>query len=49
MINSAILARTCPFREDGFTGVLSVIGEDRVFPTMPTAVQAYEDWVQAED
>ena len=30
-------------------GVLAVIGEDRVFPTMPTAVQAYEDWVQAED
>jgi MFS superfamily sulfate permease-like transporter len=30
-------------------GVLDVIGEDLVFPTMPTAVQAYEDWVQAED
>ena len=30
-------------------GVLALIGEDLVFPTMPTAVQAYEDWRQAED
>lgn len=30
-------------------GVLGVIGSDHVFPTMPTAVQAYEDWRQAED
>ena len=30
-------------------GLLARIGEDHVFPTLPTAVQAYEDWRQAED
>jgi MFS superfamily sulfate permease-like transporter len=30
-------------------GVLGRIGEDRVYPTLPTAVQAFLDWQQAED
>jgi hypothetical protein len=29
--------------------VLGRIGEDRVYPTLPTAVQAFLDWQQAED
>lgn len=30
-------------------GVADRIGEDRVFPTLPTAVQAYLDWRHSED
>jgi SulP family sulfate permease len=30
-------------------GVAARIGEDRIYPTLPTAVQAFIDWRQAED
>jgi hypothetical protein len=30
-------------------GVANRIGEDRVYPTLPTAVQGFLDWQQSED
>jgi sulfate permease, SulP family len=29
------------------TGLIDRIGEDRVFPTLPTAVSAYQEWYAA--
>jgi SulP family sulfate permease len=31
------------------TGLLEQIGEDRIFPTLPTAVEAFRDWREARD
>ncbi|MCW2793327.1 MAG: sulfate transporter, partial [Nocardioides sp.] len=31
------------------SGLLEQIGEDRIFPTLPTAVEAFRAWQNARD
>ena len=37
-----------PARGAGRAGLVDVIGEERIYMTLPTAVAAYREWVAAE-